>query len=170
MSDKTIPERLDDLVLWTGIPQLSQQPPRRRPLRWPATIALLLAVGGFATMATSNFSGHAYGASEAAMMIGFAIAAFVQIWGPLKPFGAFNEHADEWDRTVRARSYLVTFAAFAVVTMLGIGVLLQLVVLYPLAPTAIERGLDGLLFTLLTIGTATPTAYASWRWQWRDAD
>ncbi|WP_375395664.1 hypothetical protein [uncultured Sphingomonas sp.] len=151
MNHKTIPERLDDLVLWTGIPQrtpqISQRPVRRRPLRWPATIALALAIGGFATMVAGGFSGRAFWPSKAAMTIGFVIAVFVQIWGPLKPFGALNEQVDEWDRTVRARSYLVTFAAFAVVTMLGIGVLLQLAVLYPPASTAIERGLDGLLFT-----------------------
>lgn len=168
MNRKTILQRLDDIVRWTAIPQLWETPPRRRSVRWSATLALTLAFGGFVVMAAGGFSDAVYFSGDPVLMIGFAIAAFVQIWGPLKPFGAYAERVDEWDRTARARSYLVTFAVFSAVTMLGLFLLLGLAVSEPSAPAMMRRGIDGLLFTLMTIAMAMPAAYASWRWRWGD--
>lgn len=168
MTRKTLPARLDDLVRWTGIPAMTEQPVRRRPLRWPSTGSLVLAVGGFVQMASSGMIGRASWIGYAVLMLGFTLGNFMKIYGPLKPFGSI-ERVDEWDRATRARSYLVTFAVFAATTFVGLAMLLWGVGLnWPVA--AIGRGTMALFFLLATIAAALPTAHASWTTRWEPAD
>ncbi len=47
MTNQRFFARLDTMVEWTGIPALAKGTPKRRPLRWPATLALALAFGGY---------------------------------------------------------------------------------------------------------------------------
>lgn len=161
--------RLDTMVEWTGIPALAKGTPKRRPLHWPATLALALAFGGYGFSVVHVMGFPAASLGYGIEMLGFAIGCFVQIWGPLKPFGGM-ERADEWDRAVRARAYLVTFAVFAVTTMIALALMMAALAFdYP--REAVMQGGAQTLFLLFAILNAMPTAHASWsvRWQ-RDGD
>ncbi len=160
MTDKTPLQRLDALVGWTGIPALSQHPPRRRPLRWPATIALALAFAGIALSLSRGMQTPLALAGYGIEMLGFMLAMVVKIVGPLKPYGGV-EKADEWDRAVRARAYLSTFAVFAITTMLALFALMAGLALDWPKP-ALMQGAAQTLFLLFTILNATPAAQASW--------
>lgn len=166
MTRKTLLERLDDLVGWTGIPALSQQPPRRRQVRWPATVALVLAFGGAITATVQGFSSSGYWIGYAALMAGFSIGNFTSIFGPLKPPASLVERVDEWDRSARAQAYLVTFSVFAATAFVGLFAMLWTIAYVPNSLSA--KPVLILLFLLMTILTTTPTAYASWRWRWDD--
>ncbi|MCP4028162.1 MAG: hypothetical protein GY736_17905 [Sphingomonas sp.] len=166
MTRKTLLERLDSLVGWTGIPALSQQPPRRRPLRWPATVALVLAFGGAIIATMQGVISNGYSIGYAALMVGFAIGNFTNIFGPLKPPASLVERVDEWDRSARAQAYLVTFGVFAATVFVGLFVMLWAIAFAPTSLSA--KPILILLFLLMTILTTTPTAYASWRWRWDD--
>lgn len=163
MTRTTPLHRLDHLVRWTGIPALSENPPRRRPLRWPAASALVLAFGGAAGAAATGFAGRGYWLGYGALITGFTVANIVNIFGPLKPFGAFAERVDEWDRQIRSKAYLAAFALFALTTFVGLLTLLATVVY---TPAATSMAITVLMFLLMTVIAATPTAYASWRWRW----
>lgn len=154
MTDKTPLQRLDALVGWTGIPALSQHPPRRRPLRWPATIALALAFAGIALSLSRGMQTPLALAGYGIEMLGFMLAMVVKIVGPLKPYGGV-EKADEWDRAVRARAYLSTFAVFAITTMLALFALMAGLALDWPKP-ALMQGAAQTLFLLFTILNATP--------------
>ena len=167
MTGKTPLERLDDLVRWTGIPALSERSPRRRPLRWPATLALALAFAGFAIMAIAGFAGRLYFLGDAALMFGFAIGVFMKIFGPIKPYGTIIERVDEWDRAARSRAYLFTFAVFAVAALVGLMLILATVALTQ-SIAAVASAVMALFFVLMTIVSAAPTAYASWTWRWEE--
>lgn len=168
MTRKTVPQRLDALVGWTGIPDLAQHPPRRRPLRWPATLALILAFGGVALSLTQGMRTPLAMAGYGLEMLGFAIASFVKILGPLKPCGS-AETADEWDRMVRARAYLWTFAVFGVTTMVAL-FLLMAGLAFDWPKRALMQGGAQTLFLLFTILSATPAAQASWAVRWHQDD
>lgn len=168
MTDKTPLQRLDTLVDWTGIPALTQNPPRRRPLRWPATIALALAFAGIALSLSRGMQTPLGLAGYGIEMLGFALGLFVKIVGPLKPFGGI-ETADEWDRTVRARAYLSTFAVFAITTMIAL-FLLMAGLAFDWPKAALMQGAAQTLFLLLTILNATPAAHASWAVRWQQDD
>ncbi|WP_426255297.1 hypothetical protein [Sphingomonas sp. DC2300-3] len=168
MTDKTPLQRLDALVGWTGIPALSQHPPRRRPLRWPATIALALAFAGIALSLSRGMQTPLALAGYGIEMLGFALAMVVKIVGPLKPYGG-TEKTDEWDRAVRARAYLWTFAVFAITTMLALFALMAGLALDWPKP-ALMQGAAQTLFLLFTILNATPAAQASWAVRWQQDD
>ena len=168
MTDKTTLQRLDALVGWTGIPALSQHPPRRRPLRWPATIALALAFAGIALSLSRGMQTPLALAGYGIEMLGFALAMVVKIVGPLKPYGG-TEKTDEWDRAVRARAYLWTFAVFAITTMLALFALMAGLALDWPKP-ALMQGAAQTLFLLFTILNATPAAQASWAVRWQQDD
>lgn len=165
MTNQRLFERLDAMVRWTGVPALTEQPPRRRPLRWPATLALVLAFGGYGFSVANGMRFPAASLGYGIEMIGFAIGCFVQIWGPLKPFGGM-EKADEWDRTIRARAYLVTFAVFVATTMTAL-VLLMGATAFDYPRGALMQGGTQTLFLLFAILNAGPTAHASWAVRWQ---
>lgn len=166
MSRKTLLERLDDLVGWTGIPALSQRSPRRRPLRWPATLALVLAFGGAVVATALGIDSNGYWIGYAALITGFSIGNFTSIFGPLKPPASLFERVDEWDRSVRSQAYLVTFGVFAATVFVGLFAMMWAVAFGPISLSL--RHISILPFLLMTILTTTPTAYASWRWRWDD--
>lgn len=156
MTRKTLLERLDDLVGWTGIPALSQQPPRRRPLRWPATIVLVLAFGGATIATVQGVTGNGYWIGYAALMTGFAIGNFTNIFEPLKPPASIIERVDEWDKSARKQAYLVTFGVLAATVFVGLFAMLWTLAFSPAALSA--KSIFILLFLLMTILTTTPTA------------
>ena len=166
---KTIPQRMDDLVRWTGVPRRMTDPSRhRRPLRWLSTLAAGAALAGFIASAAAGFTGRAMWIGYSILMAGFTIGTLVQVFGPLKPFGS-SERVDEFDKALRDRAYLFTFPVFALTTALGIILLMFLMVTQWPRP-ALVICLADLALLLVTLGSALPTAYASWALQWPKDD
>ncbi len=166
MSHKPLLERMDDAVRWTGIPALAGKAPRRRPLRWPSTIALLLAIAGFAL---ALFRPDLWLVGYAPLVLSLAIAGFMPILGPLKPWNGL-ELVDERDRTEQAKAYLAALGmvAFAAVIAILMIVGLSLVSNWPI--WTMRLLLIDLLMLIITIFLAGPTCFASWAEQPLDDD
>ena len=161
---KTIPQRMDDLVAWTGIPALTGRHPRRRPLRWLSAMAVSAAVLGFAVSAATGFAGRATWIGYAILMCGFMVGTGLQVFGPLKPFNS-AERVDEFDRALRARAYLFAFPVFALATVAGLLFLMWMMVMqWPRA--SVTLCLAELMLMLAALSFAVPTAYASWSVEW----
>jgi fatty acid desaturase len=166
---KTLPQRMDDMVRWTGIPQgLTDPSRRRRPLRWLSTLAAGAALAGFIASAAAGFSGRAMWIGYTMLMAGFTIGTLVQVFGPLKPFGS-SERVDEFDKALRDRAYLFTFPIFALTTLLGV-ILLMFMIITQWSRPALVMCLTDLALLLVTVGSALPTAYASWAVEWHKDD
>jgi hypothetical protein len=166
---KTIPQRMDDMVRWTGVPALSQGKFRRRPFRWLSTLSVVGSFAGFVTSAAGHFLGRPFAIGYMVLVAGFLLAIVVQVLGPLKPFNSFAERADEFDRNLRARAYLSAFPVFALTTMLGLGFLMWMVLMaWPAA--ALMNSLSEMIFVLVSIACAVPALYASWAVEWNKGD
>ncbi len=168
MTNQRLFDRLDAMVRWTGIPALAEGKPKRRQLRWPATVALVLAFGGYGYSMAHAMRWPAASLGYGIEMLGFATGCFVQIWGPLKPFGSM-ERTDEWDRAVRARAYLVTFAVFAITTVAALTLMMGALA-FDTPREAVMQGAAQTLFLLFAILNAGPTAHASWAVRWQRED
>lgn len=153
---KTIAERLDDSVRWTGLP-LNVEHPRRRSLRWLSITVLLLAGAGFAM----TFGQPKLGWGYSLLIIGFSISNFLPIWGPIKPWGTV-EQVDEFDRALRARAFLLSFSLLAVTAVAGLWAIVALSMQATPSVDAIRLAAISLSFLLTVIYTAGPTCYASW--------
>ena len=148
---------LDNSVRWTGIPDLVERPIRRRPLRWMSIVALACVVAGFvADLAQSNVWW-----TYALLMVGFMIANVMPMWGPIKPWGG-QERADEFDKALRARAYLVAFRSLAAVALLGFWLTVGLSVFHDWNADALRWAIMKLAVLLEIIYSAGPTCYASW--------
>ncbi|WP_210359342.1 hypothetical protein [Sphingomonas beigongshangi] len=168
MNDKTILQRLDGLVDWTGVPALASGHPRRRPMRWPAAITLALAAGGYAINLLGGLKGGSFAIGIGMQALAMCASGFIAGFGPLKPFGSM-ERVDEWDRAIRTRSYMAAFTTFVVVT--GAAAFLLLAALaFDWPRDAIMRGAMATIFLLEIIVMALPTAYASWTVRWQGDD
>ena len=150
--------------MWTGVPRIAQGHPRRRPLRWLSAIAALAAVTGFAFSAVTGFAGRATWIGYAILLCGFMIGTCLQIFGPLKPFNS-AERVDEFDRALRARSYLFAFPVFALATVAGL-LLLMWMMLMQWPRGSVTLCLAELMLMLAALSFAVPTAYASWSVEW----
>ena len=165
MERKTIPQRMDRLVMWTGIPALADgRNRRRRPLRWLSAAATAAALGGFAIAMAAGFAGRTGWIGYGVLLAGFMIGTCLQIFGPLKPFNS-GERVDEFDRALRTRAYLFTFPVFALGTVLGLLLMMWMLVMDWPRPSAI-MGLAELLMALFALAFTVPTAYASWSVEW----
>jgi hypothetical protein len=162
---KTIPQRMDDLVRWTGVPALSQGKIRRRPFRWLSALAVVGALGGFIASAAGGFLGGPFAIGYMVLIASFAVGLIVQVFGPLKPFNSATERADEFDRALRSRAYLFAYPVFAFVVALGL-LLTMYVVLLAWPRAALMNCLSELMLTLISLGFTLPTLYASWAVQW----
>ena len=79
------------------------------------------------------------------------------------------ERADEWDRAIRARAYLFTFAVFAALTFTALWLLFAgLAMTLPTA--ALVQGTMQTIFLLMCTLVALPTACASWTFHWQADD
>ena len=168
MTDKTVLQRLDGLVSWTGVDALAQQPPRRRPMRWPTAIALTLAVGGYAVNLLCGLRSGTFAIGIGLQALAMASSGFIAGFGPLKPFGSI-ERVDEWDRALRTRSYMMTFTTFVFATAAA-SVLLLAALAFDVPRDVILRGTLATIFLLEIIVMILPTAYASWTVRWQQDD
>lgn len=167
---KTIPQRMDDLVNWTGVPAFSRGKFRRRPFRWLSALALAGTFGGFVATWAGGFVGRPFALGYMVLIASFLLGMVVQVMGPLKPFNSTAERADEFDRALRTRAYLFAYPAFALATLLGLMLAIWMMVMdWPRA--AVLNCLGELIFALITLGFTLPTAYASWAVRWdKDED
>lgn len=149
-------ENLDSSVHWTGIPELAQGHPRRRPLRWLSAFALVLAILGFVVDL-----GLTWGWGYALLMLGFCLSSLMPVWGPLKPWGGL-ELADELDRLLRTRAYLVALTALGAVAVFGLLLIVGLSALQGWPVDILRWTIVKFAFLLGTIYSAGPTCYASW--------
>ncbi|MEJ8631325.1 hypothetical protein P0F65_18950 [Sphingomonas sp. I4] len=104
------------MVRWTEVPAFAQGKPRRRPLRGPGTLALVLAITGYTLVLASRQ--HAL-LGYMILIFGFSAGNFMRIFGPLKPFGGM-ERVDEWDEATRYRAIAFTYAVVSVTVPLGV--------------------------------------------------
>ncbi|OQW48347.1 MAG: hypothetical protein A4S16_01425 [Proteobacteria bacterium SG_bin6] len=171
MSGNALLTLLDRSVRWTGIPADTAGPPHRRPRRIFSTLALALAFVGFVVFAIMLVIEEeptrwlAYG-----VLIVGATGCLVQpAVGPLKPLWTM-EQADEFDRSLRSRSYLAAFVVLMAMAIIG----LVTIVIVSVLPGAIldqVRWLSLALLQLLpAIGAGVPSCYASWAQPWPEPE
>ena len=161
MQRKTLPERLDDSVRWTGIPSMlevfeRQDDSQRRHLRW---LPLFLLITYFLGAGLTLFGERPQILGPLPAWGGILGSAFVPIFGPVKAWGSLR--LDEYDREVRSRAFLFAYAActmFALAAFFGIAALAkfadqprQLIYALLLSPGAV-----------LVMQATLPTLYTSW--------
>jgi hypothetical protein len=150
--------RLDAAAERTGVPAIARGEARRRQLRWVPIVALAAATAG---MIVGLIRLELTSAGYALVMLGFAIAILLPIFGPLKPWGT-PERVDEFDRVLRARAMLAGFAAVSMAAFLGIWLVVGLALVADWPRLAILDQLRALGFYLITLHFAVPTLHASW--------
>jgi small basic protein len=150
--------RLDAAAEYTGMPALARQDVRRRHLRWLPIVALVLATGGWVWgMVRPEMVHAAYGVMSA----GFVIAAFLPIFGPIKPWGG-PKLVDEFDRQVRLKAFLYGYASVTFTAYLGIWLLLGLALAEHWAVIDLVNQFRNFAHLLFILYLAVPTLQASW--------
>jgi hypothetical protein len=150
--------RLDAAAEHTGVPAIARQDVRRRHLRWLPIAALALATGGWIWgMIRPEMVHAAYGVMSA----GFAIAMFLPIFGPIKPWGG-PKLVDEYDRQVRQKAFLYGYASVTFTAYLGIWLLLALAVLGKWDVLGLVNQFRNFAHLLFILYLAVPTLQASW--------
>lgn len=170
-SGKTIPQRLDMLVAWTGIPGVISRTSRPRQRRW-SSLAILLAATFVMGVSWSIDQVTLFGIIGATYSMLIAAAVWVREAGPLRarsPDDPGDEREQEWYR----QSNQMGFATVAIVAMIGVtamGILMMLAQLPSLASPGITP-VDPMVFGprmmvfsayLLQLLIIVPTLHASW--------
>lgn len=162
MTSKPLTQRLDDIAKLTGIPDLAKRPPRRRPLRGLALIALVLGTAG---MAITLLGGRVLLIGDGILLAGFVLSGWLPLMGPIKPWMSFTERVDELDTQIRAKAYLTALPIILLAAVFGL-VGLPLLGWLSHRPRAEMVALGGFAaMYLLILWNAVPTLHASWRWQ-----
>jgi len=160
MTHKSVIQRLDDAANWTGVPKLAGLvEKRRRSMRWLPIVPLLLAFAGV-TLCFARESGFPPG--YIAVVFGFSLSVWMPMFGPLKPWGAAAENADERERELRRRAFLVTLwvvAMFGVVSLMMVPAVAEIL---GWTMDRLTRAMMALGMALFTVFNALPTLYASW--------
>lgn len=162
-SSKTVPQRLDDMVEWTGIPAMQrrfeQGEGRRYRLRvWPMTVILIGTGGLLLGLIDSDRYFLGQGLVSAAMLGGL----WLPIFGPVKPWNS-PALVDEYDRRVRSDAYIFTLtivASGALIALFGLGLRAELAE-WP--RDALVRAMQITAFYLMTLLSCLPTLHASVR-------
>jgi MFS family permease len=156
---KTSLERMDDLVRWTGIPALATYRVPRRKMRVAPVIALLPATAGMVfCLADPKAGWFGFGA----VILGLAIAGFLPTLGPVIPWGA-QDAVTEADRELRRRAFLAAFASMSVAAILGLWAMIAVAIIAAPKVEMLMREMLTLCLYLITLYSAVPTLYASWR-------
>ena len=150
--------RLDAAAERTGVPAMARGEQRRRQFRWVPVVALAVASAG---LLTGLIRPDLVELGNALIMLGFAIAILLPIFGPLKPWGT-PERVDEFDRALRDRAMLAGFTAVSVAAFAGLWLLIGLAMVTDWPRDLLLSQLRALTFYLMTLYTAVPTLHASW--------
>ncbi len=162
MTDKTLFQRLDDIANLTGIPSRTIRPPRRRPMRGLAMIALALGTIG---VAITLFGGRILLVGDGILLAGFILSSWLPLMGPIKPWMSFTERVDELDTEIRAKAYLTALPIILLAAVCGL-VGLPVLAWLQHRPPAEMVALGGFAaMYLLILWNAIPTLHASWRRQ-----
>ena len=156
---RSLLERLDNSVRWTGIPALAERGIRRRHRRWLPIVALALATGG---LLLGLFRPGLFWVGWAMLVAGMSIGNFLPSVGPLVPPLSL-ESVDERQRDQRRDAYLVAFATIGVVAILGLFALAGAAALRDWPRITLLKAMVALAFYLLALLTTVPTLHASWK-------
>jgi len=148
---------LDRSVAWTGVPAMTARTPRKRHLRWPPLVALVVASAGILWCVLHPDRNYWIG--YALIMVGFFIANLMPIWGPLRHF---SERADEFERQQRRDSFLVGLATVAAAAFAGIWLTVGLLAMQVWSTLVARQELTALAFYMMALFSAVPTLHASW--------
>jgi len=155
----SLPERLDNLARLTGMPALAERMAsggQRRHLRWFPIVALLVVSIGMALIVASpqrSWLGYLV------LILGNAIAAWLPIFGPIKPWG---EIADERERQVRHDAYFAAFATISLVSVVGVSLIMSLTLIERWEIGTLLFDLAGFILFLFSLWEVIPTLHASW--------
>lgn len=151
-------EGLDTAAERTGIPRLVMGLPRRRHLRWLPLAALALASAGLGLgLVRADLLTPGY----VLVVTGFTLSLVLPLIGPVKPWGG-SDKVDEFDRAIRTRAFLVTFASISAAAILGIWLIVGLGLLGAWPREILLGQISVLSLYLFTLYSAVPTLYSSW--------
>ncbi|RYE03428.1 MAG: hypothetical protein EOP61_04675 [Sphingomonadales bacterium] len=151
-------DKLDAAADRTGVPAMVTRAPRRHSVRWLPIAALLFSISG---MVLGSARTDLPMAGYTLVMIGVGLSVILPMIGPIKAWGA-PDKVDEFDRALRSRAFLVTFASISVAAVIGMWLILG-VSLIDAWPREILIGqISALSLFLITLYSAMPTLYASW--------
>jgi hypothetical protein len=132
--------------------------PRRRHLRWLPVVALSFASAGIALgLVRADLLSWGYGL----VLIGFALSVILPLIGPVKPWGG-PDKVDEFDRAMRSRAFLVTFASISVAAATGMWLIVGLSLLGGWPREILIGQISALSLYLIALYSAVPTLYSSW--------
>ena len=157
--NKSLLERMDHLVLWSGIPRLNEFRVRRRPLRWMPIMALALASAGFIAILLRPGS---YWIGYSILMVGFAVGSWLPIFGPVSLFFPGVDNVDERERSLRRDALLVGCATISFMVLVGLFILMLLTVLQDWPRGTLLRAMLSLALYAMVLYSSVPTLYASW--------
>ncbi|MBC3863660.1 hypothetical protein H8K32_16250 [Undibacterium jejuense] len=157
--DHLIIRFLDRLVMWTGIPQLTEKRIRRRPLKFFPIF--VLAISTLVIVSVFTYPGHFIG-KFLAIDFCFGAGALLHIFGPIKQTFNPNDFLDERDREIKRNAYFFTYT---LTTFAAILCMISMIVTESLVKLdqqqLIWRLLSVLIF-IVSLLTTLPTLHASW--------
>jgi hypothetical protein len=169
--ERSVSQRLDGLIAWTGIPRLAARRIKPRRQRWSSVLVIVLASLVLLFCWTTDSS---WKMSIALGLMGSfgAVAVAIREFGPLRT-KALAETEDERENLWGSRSEMVGFAVVAIVAMIGVfGAALALLFfslrnMTVTGSTKIDAlpiaiGLIGFGQYLLLLLMVVPTLHASW--------
>lgn len=152
-------ERLDKMVLWTGIHKISELTVRRRSMRILPIATLALGTICFALILIIP---DKYLFWYTGLILSFGIGNFYPMFGPVKPRSTPLEDADERELKISRDAYFVTFATISAVAFTGIWILILLTAHENWTRELLIKAMVSMSFYLLTLLATLPTLYASW--------
>jgi len=158
MTHKTLAQRLDDSVRWTGTAATVAKPRHRRPQRWWSTLAIVVATAGLVVAIgwpALRWPGYAV------LMAAFSIANFMPIFGPLKPWGG-TEPIDERERAIRANAFLIALSVVSFVAVVGMWGAVATSAFGNWDGATLRLAIVDLAFYIAALYSALPTCVASW--------
>jgi hypothetical protein len=162
---KTLLQRIDGLVEWTGIPRFARRETRMRRLKWLPIAVLLLATAGLVVVI--GWGMQYYWLTTAILIVAGSVAGVLQQLGPLRR-DADSEREDEREQDWRRCASGAAFTTVSIVVMIGIGSLGLWTIISAIlgwsSASQLDLGCVLLAFVvyLLFLLAIVPTLYASW--------
>ena len=150
---------LDRLVIWTGIPKLTEQRIRRRPLK---VIPLILVAINTIVIA----SVFAYPTTTMwkffALDFCFMAGCLLQPFGPIKQAFNPNDFLDERDKEIKKNAYFFTYTSTTFAAIICMIAMTATATLSTLKREQVLWSLLCILIYIVSLLTTLPTLHASW--------